>query len=286
MDSGAEIPSFLYQMVTMVRKSNLIEIILLGIFILSSWLAPPGLYAQSQGTPVATLVEKARAAGIPDHKLNQVLTLSVDHRLAPADTSAILEVLLMAQTANLPVEPFVGKIEEGLAKGVPVQAIVAALEQKADDYRFVQTLLLRAVPSAKGQPVSETDLTSIVNSLNGGVSRQELMKFIEEAPAAPVSMLAIAAENLALLRQMGFEETLTSRILSTGLRLKSFSPSWRYLPRIVVAGRSKGIPDPDIAEAAVKALSEKRDVAGLMQMLGFTGRDLRHGPSAGSSKTP
>ena len=270
----------------MVRKSNLIEIILLGTFILASWLAPPGLYAQSQVTPVATLVEKARAAGIPDHKLNQVLTLCVDHRLAPADTSAILEVLLMARTANLPLEPFVGKIEEGLAKGVPVQAIVAALEQKADDYRFVQTLLLRAVPSVKGQPLPENDLTSIVNSLNGGVSRQELMKFIEEAPAAPVSMLAIAAENLALLRQMGFEETLTSRILSTGLRLKSFAPSWRYLPRIVVAARSKGMSDPDIAEAAVKALSEKRDVAGLMQMLGFTGRDLRHGPSAGSSKTP
>jgi hypothetical protein len=276
----------LYQMVTMVRKSKLIETILLGVFILASWPAPPGLYAQTQGTPVATLVEKARAAGIPDDKLNQVLTLSVDHRLAPTDTSAILEVLLMAQRANLPVEPFVGKIEEGLAKGVPVQAIVAALEQKADDYRFVQTLLLRAVPSPKGQPVSNNDLTSIVNSLNRGVSRQELMKFIEEAPAAPVSMLAIAAENLALLRQMGFEETLTSRILFTGLRLKSFSPSWRYLPRIVLAARSKGMSDSDIAEAAVKALSEKRDVAGLMQMVGFTGRDLRHGPSAGSAKTP
>jgi hypothetical protein len=273
-------------MVMMVKESKLIEIILLGIFILAFWPAPPGLYAQSQGTPVATLVEQARAAGIPDHELNQVLTLSVDHGLAPADTSAILRVLLTARTANFPVEPFVGKIEEGLAKGVPIQTIVAVLEQKADDYRFVQTLLLRAVPSTEGQPVSENDLTSIVNSLNGGVSRQELMKFIEEAPAAPISMLAIAAQNLALLRQMGFEEALTSRILLTGLRLKGFSPSWRYLPRIVVASRIRGTPDTDIAEAAVKALRENRDVAGLMQMLGFTGRDLRHGPSAGSSEKP
>lgn len=270
----------------MVRKSNLIEIILPGIFILASWLAPPGLYAQSQGTRVATLVEKARAAGVPDQSLSQILTLSVDRGLTPADTSAILDVLLVTRKENLPLEPFLGKIEEGLAKGATAQVIVAVLEQKADDYRFTRTLLLRTVPGAEGQPVSENDLTSIVNSLNGGVSRQELMKFIEEAPAAPASMLAIAAENLALLRQMGFDGTLTSRILFTGLRLKSLSPSWRYLPRIVVAARSKGMSDPDIAEAAVKALSEKRDVAGLMQMLGFTGRDLRHGPSAGTSKTP
>jgi hypothetical protein len=272
-------------MVMMVRKSKLIEIILLAILILSFWPAPPGLYAQSQGTSVAALVEQARAAGIPDQELNQILTLSVDHRLAPADTSAILRVLLTARAANFPVKPFVGKVEEGLAKGVPIQTIVAVLEQKADAYRFVQTLLLKAAP-IDAQPVSANDLTSIVNSLNGGVARQELVKLIEEAPAAPVSMLAIAAENLALLRQMGFEETLTSRILATGLRLRGFSPSWRYLPRVVVASRIRGTPDTDIAEAAIKALSEKRDVAGLMEMLGFTGRDLRHGPSAGSSEKP
>jgi hypothetical protein len=269
----------------MVRKSKLIEIILLAILILSFWPAPPGLYAQSQGTSVAALVEQARTAGIPDHELNQILTLSADHRLAPADTSAVLRVLLTARAANFPVKPFVGKVEEGLAKGVPIQTIVAVLEQKADAYRFVQTLLLQAAP-IEAPPFSENDLTSIVNSLNAGVARQELVKLIEEAPAAPVSMLAIAAENLALLRQMGFEETLTSRILVTGLRLKGFSPSWRYLPRVVVASRIRGTPDTDIAEAAMKALSEKRDVAGLMEMLGFTGRDLRHGPSAESSEKP
>jgi hypothetical protein len=67
-------------------------------------------------------------------------------------------------------------------------------------------------------------------------------------------------------------------MLMTGLRLKGFTPSWRYLAKVVVAARAKGISGEQIAEATVAALEEKRDLRELMYALGFTSRDLRRGP--------
>jgi len=253
------------------------------ILLLRPYFDSATVHAQSPQQGVTSSVEAARDAGVPDTVLSRILTFSIDHQLSSTDVVALLDILRTVRSKNLPPQPFVTKIEEGLAKKVAVPTIAVALEQKIDDYQFVRTLLSSTAVPGADQPVADRHLTAMVDSLSGGISREQLTDFIQQAPAAEPSMVAIAVENLALLNQIGFPQDLTLQMLYTGLHLKRFSPSWRYLARVIVVARNRGIPDPNIAEATMRAMEEKRDLRDLMTALGFTGRDLRHGPAVGRS---
>jgi len=253
------------------------------ILLLRPYFDSATVHAQSPRQGVTSSVEAARDAGIPDTVLSRILTLSIDHHLSSTDVVALLDILRTVRSKNLPPQPFVTKIEEGLAKKVAVPTIAAALEQKIDDYQFVRTLLSSTAVPGADQPAADLDLAAMVDSLSSGISREQLTDFIQQVPPAELSMVAIAVENLALLNQIGFPQDLTLQMLYTGLRLKRFSPPWRYLARVIVVARNRGIPDPNIAEATMRAMEEKRDLRDLMTALGFTGRDLRHGPAVGRS---
>jgi hypothetical protein len=96
-------------------------------------------------------------------------------------------------------------------------------------------------------------------------------------------MLARATEILALLKQVRFNESLTRKILFTGLRKNSLSQSWDYLARVVATAKRRQIPDDEIARAALEALEANRPFGDFMATLGFTPRDVRHGPAMGRS---
>jgi hypothetical protein len=253
----------------------IITVLSLGVVLC---LEPKGVKAQGKEQGVAEATQAARAAGVPEVALNRVLTLGLERRLSPQDVNSFLTTLRLARTNDLAVEPFLSKLEEGLAKGIPPKSIAIALEQKIDDYRFVQDLVRRKGPAKAHEALPAEDLTVLVDSLSAGVSRQELERFLETAPPAPSAMLAVAVDNLALLKQTDLNADLINRMLMTGLRLKGFTPSWRYLAKVVVAARAKGISGEQIAEATVAALEGKRDLRELMSALGFTSRDLRRGP--------
>jgi len=248
-------------------------------YFLAFCVSPQGIWAKSQGRDVTAWVEAARSAGIPEADLNRVLALSVDQRLSAAEIEVLLKTLRMAWLDCMYLEPFLNKIEEGLRKRIPTQTIGLALSQKVDDYRFVRNVLQRISPESQKNSTSCREVSTIAESLSVGVSRQELERFIEQAPQSPVPMLAVAVENLALLRQIDFSEELANQILFTGLRLKQFTPSWRYLAKVIVAARNRGISDQDITQATITALYEELDLRELMARLAFTERDLRHGPS-------
>jgi hypothetical protein len=257
-------------------------LIIMGLFlIVSLCLGPAGAKAQGMEQGIAEAMQAARAAGVPEVALNRVLTLSLERSVSPQYVSSFLTTLRLARMNDLAVEPFLLKIEEGLAKGIPPKSIALALERKIDDYRFVQNLVRRQGPMNAPGALPAEDLTVLVDSLSAGVSRQELKRFIETAPPVPSAMLAIAVDNLALLKQTDLKADLINRMLMTGLRLKGFTPSWRYLAKAVVAAQAKGISGEQIVEATVAALEEKRDLRELMYALGFTSRDLRRGPGQG-----
>jgi len=282
MGLATRTPLSLSQM-TMRPSFKVIPTSVLLILLLGPYFDSAMVHAQSPQQMVTSAVEAAHHAGVPDTVLSRILTLSIDHHLSSTDVVTLLDIFRAVGSKNFPPQPFVTKIEEGLAKKVAVPTIVAALEQKIDDYQFARTLLSGTADQGADQPVADPHLTAMVDSLSSGISREQLTDFIHQAPTAEPSMMAIAVENLALLNQIGFPQDLTLQMLYTGLRFKRFSPPWRYLARVIVVARNRGIPDPNIAEATLRAMEEKSDLRGLMTALGFTGRDLRHGPAVGRS---
>ena len=237
-----------------------------------------------QGLPadqsVTASIRAASEAGVPEITLNRLLMLAVNHRLEDDDVVRLVDFLQSVQTENLPIDPFMGKIEEGLAKQVPLNSIAAVLDQKLDDYRFVRGVL--TIKTGE-QEISHQDLSRMVGSLDGGITREELAQFIQEASGQDLSMLARATEILALLKQVQFNESLTREILFTGLRNNSLTQSWDYLARVVATAKRRQISDDEIARAARQALEANQPFGDFMAALGFTPRDLRHGPAVGRS---
>jgi hypothetical protein len=250
------------------------------VLIVAALLVGASIYVQAQPADpsVTASVRAARQAGVPEPVLNRLLILAADHRLEDDDVVRLLNFVQTVQTEHLPIDPFMGKIEEGLAKQVPLNTIAAVLGQKLDDYRFVRTVLTRKTGE---QVITHQDLSRMVSSLDAGIAREELARFILEASGQDLSMLARASEILALLKQVRFNESLTQEILFTGLRNNSLSQSWDYLARVVATAKRRRIPDVEIARAAQEALEAKRPFGDFMATLGFTPRDLRHGPAVG-----
>ena len=250
------------------------------ILIVATLLVGASLYVQAQPaeTSVTASVREARQAGVAETVLNQLLILAADHRLEDEGVVRLVNFVQTVQTEDLSIGPFMGKIEEGLAKQIPLNTIATVLAQKLDDYRFVRKVLRRKTGE---QEISHQDLSRMVGSLDGGIAREELARFILQAPGQNLSMLARASEILALLKQVRFNDTLTQEILFTGLGNNSLSQSWDYLARVVATAKRRQIPDDEIARAAQEALEAKRPFKDFMATLGFTPRDLRHGPAVG-----
>jgi hypothetical protein len=215
--------------------------------------------SSGQGQPadqsVTASIRAASEAGVTENTLNRLLMLAVSHRLKDDDVVRLVNFLQTVQTEDLPIDPFMGKIEEGLAKQVPLNTISTVLAQKLDDYRFVSRVLTIEIGE---QEISHQDLNRMVGSLDGGMI-------------------------LALLKQVRFNESLTREILFTGLRNNSLTQSWDYLARVVATAKRRQIPDDEIARAARQALEANRPFGDFMAALGFTPRDLRHGPAVGRS---
>ena len=252
------------------------------VFFAALLLLASASLSQGQGQPreqsVTASVRAARTAGLSETALNQLLILAVDHRLQDSDVVLLVNFLLTVQTDKLPIDPFMGKIEEGLAKRVSLDTIAAVLTHRLDDYRFVREVLSQKTGE---RVITPHDLSRMVDSLDSGIAREELSQFILEASGQDPAMLARATEILALLKQVRFNESLTRDILFTGLRNNSLTQSWDYLARVVATAKKRQISDDEIAEAARKALEANRPFADFMTSLGFTPRDLRRGPATG-----
>ena len=254
------------------------------LFFIALLLLASASLSRGQGQPgeqsVTASVRAARTAGLSETALNQLLILAVDHRLEDNDVVLLVNFLQTVQTDSLPIDPFMEKIEEGLAKRVPLDNIAAVLTHKLDDYRFVRQILSKKTGE---QEITVHDLRRMVDSLDGGITREELDQFILEASGQDPAMLARAIEILALLKQVGFNESLAQEILFAGLRNNSLTQSWDYLARVVATAKKRQISDDEIAKAARKALETNRSLGDFMTSLGFTPRDLRRSPATGPS---
>ena len=94
------------------------------------------VHAQQPGGDLAGALQEARAAGIPESTLNRLLALGYEKQFESSAMGNLLSVLVQCRRENLPLQPFLNKIEEGISKNVPAPRIEQVLVRKLDDYRF------------------------------------------------------------------------------------------------------------------------------------------------------
>ncbi len=232
-------------------------------------------YADHQ-KPVLATVNEARRLGVPEGSINHLLAYALDNQLGADHTVHMLTILIRVRESQFPLGPFLNKIQEGLAKQIDPQRLEAGLNQRLDDYRFVNRLL--NTKYAGSRRWAAADQTALVDSLGFGLKRRQLRRLFERAPAVPPAMLAIAAKNKALLKQITFKDEIADEIVFTGLTNKSLTSQWSLFFKVAAAARRKGISEAQIAAAAKTALRQQGDLQQVLVALEFTSRDVRHGP--------
>jgi len=213
---------------------------------------------------------------VPEEILTRLLAYALDHQLGADHTVHILTIFVRVRESQFSLSPFLEKIQEGLAKRIDPQRLEDGLNKRLDDYKFVRQLFKEKY--AGSRIYSESDLTDLVASLDFGITRHELRLLFSRAPDVPPEMLAVAAKNKALLKQLAFEDSIIDDILFTGLKNQHLTPQWSLFFKVAAAGKQKGIPTARIAEVAKNVLIQNGDLKQVLTELEFTSRDVMHGP--------
>ncbi len=244
-----------------------------GLFFLIAGL----LAVTAERTSLSVAIDDARFAGVPDSTVDRILAASYSRQLDVEKVIETLHFLASLPGEKIPLEPFVEKVDEGIAKRVDINQILAALNGKLGDYSFIMNL----VPDAEKYPEDEyfSGVRLFSDSLAFGLERRELSRIIREHPDAGMMQLAVAAELMAFLKWMAFDEKDSERIISAGLQSGRFTLEWRKLPNIVRVATQRGLSHQRITETVAATLRSNGSVQSLLPKLEFTSRDLRGRPA-------
>jgi hypothetical protein len=223
-------------------------------------------FASDSGAPISQALQAARTAGVPERTLKRLTIHGEKNRSAHESIADLLGVLTVAQTESLPLDPFVNKFEEGLAKRVPPQLIRRVLKQKLEDYRFTRNLLRENMPDPRAVPPNY--LQRLTETLYCGLSRDQMSQLMNKAPTSSLSMLTRGMEIKAALNQRDFDPVHATEIIVKGLEARIFTPEWMRYPRLVLTVRQKGIPDREIADLTLEAIQRGDSFKGLSEKLG------------------
>lgn len=230
----------------------------------------------SQSAGLTELVETVRAAGVPETTLNRLLLAGIEDRELFDAMPEIFSLLIRAHRENLPLEPLTSKIEEALAKRIPATKTIAVLKQEIDDLIFARRIIRQRLHSEESvDPGSIIQLSEI---LRAGITKEELRLFMKNTSGAPLSMQIVGAEIMVYCRQIHFNPDIIQKIINAGIQYKSFTPGWRYLAKVIVAAKKRGLSGEQIGKATIDILEEKGSLKDLMTELGFTDRDVRREP--------
>ncbi len=269
-----KIRSWLWARKMTFRKSFLC---LLALFVAA--VVPVEVNAQNDQAgithAVARAVEEARKAGVPDATISRLLANGYDNGAEAASMANLVLIVGKVKKDDLPLEPFVSKIEEGMAKRVPAASIEQVLNQKKQDYLFTRSITADYLKKyGLQQQMAPEDLVGIAESLYSGLSREDLARTMEQAPAGSIFTLKRVISVQASLKRVGFAPELSDRIISTALEHKFFARQRRGFVRALVEGRRKGVSDEKITEAALSTMQNGGTVAGFCSQIGVSSSDI------------
>jgi hypothetical protein len=244
--------------------------------------------AGSAPKDLADTVQEAAAAGVAPVALNRLLAYGVEQQSDPAEIQQVMGALIAVHQGGLPLQPFVSKMEEGIAKRVSPGRIAQAIAKKEQDYRFAWALIAdHAKPQADPNAAVPLEYhVRLAELLGTGLLKTDLRQWVQTAAAAPLPVVVRGAELLALLRQSGFDGDLADQIVAAGLKHDFFTADRADIGRILHTAKNKGMPEARIAAAAIEAMASRSTTKQLCIVLGVAPEDLdAKGPRLGGGPT-
>lgn len=207
---------------------------------------------------ISRALTAAREAGLSEDEINRILAYGYDVRISTDNAIELLEILTDARSHGFFIDPFLDKIDEGLAKRVSFEILKAVLRKKVRDYLFVLNLY-RENNRMGDSKQTWLNLQQAADSVDMGLSYEDIRALFKGISGVPTEMYAIAAGNMALLKQLTFDPDLSLHLMRTGLTHGSLDPDWKNFFKAAAAAKQKGISEQTISAIAEKMLAEHKD---------------------------
>lgn len=277
----------------------------LNITILTVWMlaAAPAVLAQSS-PDLDALIDRGREAGLRGEQVQAVTDRAREQGLSAEQVAQLIEPAVQLAEQDLPGEAVLGKVLEGMAKGVPftrIHPVVGRLQEgtrevgmfvrgwarrqevremmggrEAGDPEASEAAMIESAARARVQGASQDLIQNFLSNLPAETSRRPITRE-EVVTALPVLSDAAAAGSGA----EGFRRFVTEAI-DAGMSPETM----RQIPTALqAANRRTGRPVEAIARHAASAIASGAPASDVLTGL-FEGGGPGLGPPEGSAGPP
>ncbi len=171
-------------------------LIFVAVLVLSTWAyaEEPPLSTQEQER-VRQLTQEMVTQGIPEAGVERMFTLMHQKRYQERNIVRAQQTIQNAAQENLPTEPLMHKAMEGMAKQVPEEQVIAAMERVRDRYSYSYQ---QARSLSADQKTNERVAEAIAGSLAAGITDQEMDMIMTQLQVRTRQETRNQADDLAL----------------------------------------------------------------------------------------
>ena len=227
-----------------------------------------------------TAVQTAKTNGVSEELISRILVVGVHYNLESKDLVGFLVVATEAGKRKLPIEPFIDKMEEGLAKRVEMHRIQQVLRHELVQYVYVQDMLQKTILQKGYRPeeMKSAAVVRLARTLSMGIAQNEMQDLLQNAPKVSMGEIVDAVEFTAALKQAGEDFPEAKEITMVGLQHGFFTRTAWNLPLMVSAARTNHLPENQIKAAALEVVKGNKTVLEAHTSLGLDPKSLARGP--------
>lgn len=185
----------------------------------------------------SALLRDCSGAGLGSSDVEGIVRRCQSQGISPTEAHMMLVPACTASRAGLPAEPALSKIEEGLAKRVPPQTIVSAVERRV-------TYLLRAreiAESSVGKPISDDLIVSAALAMESGLGEDVVQAVFTAGRSKRPAEVGAAIEAGEALHLQGFAAEDVGPILIDCLTRNLRRLEIRRVVRYALQQRARGM---------------------------------------------
>jgi len=173
-------------------------------------------YSAFQTTMLLNSAQDLLEAGILFEDTRGIIENSVAKTIDAYSVKKVFDILLETKNDNLPTEPLINKINEGLAKNVNKSIIISVISTKAENLKQANEILTAARQEGLEVNVSEEIIEILADSLENDVPQEALSWLVKKGTKEGRSIEEITEinEELSYLSLMASDSGLSTEKIS------------------------------------------------------------------------
>ena len=173
-------------------------------------------YSAFQSTMLLKSAQDLLEAGILFEDTRGIIENSVAKTIDAYSVKKVFDILLETKNDNLPTEPLINKINEGLAKNVNESIIISVISAKAENLKQANEILNEARQEGLEINGSEEIIEILADSLENDVPQKALSRLVKTGTKEGRSIEEITEiiEELSYLSLMAYDSGLSTEKIS------------------------------------------------------------------------